>query len=502
MLLSNPEKMRAADAEAINGRGIASDVLMTNAAGHIVEACLPYLAHGGSAAVFCGSGNNGGDGIAAAYMLIERGLEARVFLVGKREKLTSDSREMLSRLNARGGELLDFDGGSQLPQNCAVIVDAMYGIGLNSPLRGAGLEAARLINASGVPAVAADIASGVAAETGEVPGEAVRASVTVTFSMAKPGHYVEPGCAYCGELRACDIGIPADILKSAETDISVIQEHELSLPRRSALTHKYSYGRLLIIGGSTGYTGAVSMCSRAAVRSGAGVVFTGVPESIYQITAIKNDEAVVFPLPASEDGSLSMEALPLILERLKTATAAVLGPGLSRTDELRSLCAEIVRAAACPLVLDADALWALGQSPEVMREAKAPLILTPHEGEFKLLGGSLDGGRLKAAREFAEKYGCTLILKGHHSIAAYPDGAVDICPYGNPGMARGGSGDVLAGTLGALACQLPLRDAVKTALAIHSLAGDECAAEFGEYSMTPCDMINRIPAITKRLTAR
>lgn len=502
MRLSNSEKMRHADALAIHERKIPSTALMTRAAESLVRASLPYLTADKCAVIFCGSGNNGGDGAAAAYMLHKRGFEVYAYLVGSRDKMTDDTREMERRLHEYGGGLISFDESVSIAPNCGVIIDAMFGIGLNSPLRGNALVAAELINSSAVPVVAADIPSGVVADTGEVLGEAVRADITVTFSMAKPGAFVEPGCVYCGEVQVCDIGIPEDILSEACIDVTVIKEDELRLPKRNALSHKYTYGRLLILGGSVGYTGAVSMCTKAAVRSGAGVVFTGVPSAIYDITAVKNDEAVVFPLPCDGTGRFSQAAVPDVIERLKTATACVLGPGLARSGELTRLVDRLICVSHVPMVLDADALYAVGQNPEMLRRAKAPMILTPHEGEFKALGAILTTDRLSDARAFAIKHDCTLILKGHHSIAAFPDGETVICPYGNPGMAKGGSGDVLAGILGAMLCQMPQKQAVQTALLIHALCGDKCAEEFGAYSMTPSDMINCICKVTKHLTAR
>ncbi len=502
MFLSNAEKMRAADRRAIEERKIPSTLLMTTAATHLADAAQEMLPAGKCVCIFCGSGNNGGDGVAAAYLLLKRDVDARAWLVGSRAKMPPAPREMERRLRELGGTLLDFDENTALPENCGVLVDAMFGIGLNKPLQGRALAAAELMNAAGSPIIAADIASGVIADTGEVPGGAVHADVTVTFSMAKPGHFVEPGCACSGEVRVRDIGIPQGLLINARLDAAVLQEGEFSLPKRDELTHKYSYGRLLILGGSVGYTGAVSLCARAAVRSGAGVVFAGVPEQVYEITAVKNDEAVIFPLTGDEKGRFSPNALPDALVRLETATAAVLGPGLGRSAELTAFVREIVQAARTPLVLDADALFAVGQDPDVLRAASAPLILTPHTGEFKTLGGTLTGDRLGDARSFAQKYNCTLILKGHHTIAAFPDGETVVCPYGNPGMAKGGSGDVLAGVLGAMLCQLPPKDAVKAALVIHARAGDLAAGQFGEYSMTASDMINCIYAITKQLSSR
>ena len=504
MFLSCSEKMREADHKAIYERGIPSTLLMTNAASHIVESAMKMLPSGKVAVVFCGCGNNGGDGVAAAYMLKKLGVDVCAYLIGSREMITADTHQMELRLIEYGGELLEFDENysDAIFENCGLIIDAMFGIGLNSPLRSKGLAAARLINSSTIPVIAADIPSGVDANSGSVAGEAVRANKTITFSVAKPGHFIEPGCTYCGEIVVCDIGIPKDIINNALIDVSVIQSDELSLPKRCQLTHKYSYGRLLVLGGSVGYTGAVSLCSKAAVRSGAGVVFVGVPKSIYDITAIKNDEAVVFPLSDMDNGTLSVDSLTEIRARLKTASACVLGPGLNRSSDLTELVSEIIQGLTMPTVLDADALYALGQNLNILKQSKAPLILTPHEGEFKLLGGILTGDRLNDASEFSIKHSCILILKGHHTIAAFPDGKTIVCPYGNAGMAKGGSGDVLSGILGAMLCNLPIKEAVSAALYIHSAAGDVCAKKYGEYSMTPSDMINYICEITKLMSER
>lgn len=500
MYLSSSDKMRRADALAINEMKIPSTLLMTNAASCLVDAALEMLLEGKRVCIFCGGGNNGGDGVAAAYMLIRKGVAVSAWLIGSRDKMTADTREMERRLNEYGGLLSDFCDNTVLPPDCGLIIDAMFGIGLNSPLRGMGLAAAKLINSSGVPVLAADIASGVSADTGAVLGEAVKADVTVTFSMAKPGHFVEPGCVHSGEIRVCDIGIPADILTDAAENISVIDK--IVLPKREKLTHKYSYGRLLLLGGSVGYTGAISLCAKAAVRGGAGVVFVGVPGNIYEVTAVKNDEAVVFPVVSDKYGRFCTDSIPEALARFSSAAAAVVGPGLSRSDDLTEFVSAIISSAKCPVLLDADALFAVGQRPEMLHKANAPLILTPHEGEFKALGGILTGDRLKDAADFAKKYGCILVLKGHHSIAAFPDGETAICPYGNPGMAKGGCGDVLAGIMGSLLCQMPVKEAVKAALYIHARTGDLCAEKFGEYSMTPSDMINCIWETTKQLTAR
>lgn len=268
------------------------------------------------------------------------------------------------------------------------------------------------------------------------------------------------------------------------------------LPRRASDTNKYDYGRVLIVGGCVGYTGAPTMCARAALRCGAGLVSVGVPEAIYAVTAVKNDEAMPFPLPDA-DGKLAAEALPVLLERLEKSDVCVLGPGLGRSDALTALVNTVVAQSETPLVLDADALFAVAQDVSVLTRARAPVVLTPHDGEFARLAGPDRTGRAEAASAFAVRHGCTVVRKGPQTICAFPDGDTVVLHAGNPGMAKGGSGDVLAGMLGALLCQMPARDAVQTAVWLHGRAGDICAGRMGEYAMNPTDVIAALPEVTK-----
>lgn len=274
----------------------------------------------------------------------------------------------------------------------------------------------------------------------------------------------------------------------------------ISLPRRARDSSKRDYGRLLILAGSRGYTGAPNFASRAAVRGGAGLVWLGVPESIYEICAVKNDEAMPFPLPCDGDGRLSAEAVPEVEERLEHMSCLALGPGLGRSSGVIELVQGALASSRIPTVVDADALWALSRDMSVLENAACPMVLTPHEGEFAYLGGLLNGDRISAARRFAEHWGCTLVLKGDGSVIAFPDGEFYVNNTGNPGMARGGSGDVLTGLMAAMLCQLPFREAVRAAVYLHGLAGDLAAEELGEYGMTPTDIIARLPAALKTVT--
>lgn len=272
------------------------------------------------------------------------------------------------------------------------------------------------------------------------------------------------------------------------------------LPKRARESSKRDYGRLLILAGSRGYTGAPSFASRAAVRGGAGLVWLGVPESIYAVTAVKNDEAMPFPLPCDAQGRLTAEALPEVEARLERMSCLAIGPGLGRSAGVTEFVQGALAASRVPTVVDADALWALSRDMSSLEDAACPLVLTPHEGEFAMLGGLLDGDRVASARRFASRWGCTLVLKGSGSVVAFPDGECYVNQTGNPGMARGGSGDVLTGLMAAMLCQLPFRDAVRAAVYLHGLAGDMAAGKLGEYGMTPTDMIRLLPAALKTVT--
>lgn len=499
MRLTDSKAMRDADNKAIHVLGIPSTMLMTNAARKLATVAIELLADQRNAVVFCGSGNNGGDGVAAAAYLLRRGVDTRCFLTGSRSKMTEDCSEMERRLVELGGTLEDFDSceAATAIESADVIIDAMFGIGLNSNLRGTALQAVMLINSSGKPVISADIPSGVEADTGRILGEAVRADVTVTFSMPKPGHFVEPGCEYCGRLEVADIGIPEDVLENAGTETFANTKEEIYLPKRKQISHKGNYGKLLIIGGCEGYSGAPVMCAQAAARSGAGLVYLGVPRSIYAIIAGRVSEPMPFPLKADSSGKISSDAFSEIKDKLSGCNACVIGCGLGRSEDLNNFVRRIVKESNIRLIIDADGLFALGSDVEALKDATIPPILTPHDGEFARLGGVLTGNRASDAREFARSRNCILVLKGHHSICAFPDGEVYIIPYGNAGMAKGGSGDVLAGIIGAFSVQLPVKQAVITACAVHALSGDRCAEKFGEYSMLPTDIIEAIPEITK-----
>ena len=471
-------------------------------------------------AIFCGPGNNGGDGIAAARYL--GGYHVRVFLVGDRAKMTPDAKAMEEKLTASGGVLEDFAidminretlaGSLTFEQQkittwlstCDCMVDCLFGIGLKRPVEGTFLTVVHLMNGRSCPVVACDIPSGVHADTGEILGEAVRAKMTVTFTRSKPGLYLGEGGACTGEVRVMNIGIPHDLeyelLDRQEGKVCAVDDSASPLPRRPRTAHKGDFGKIFILAGSEGFTGAPVLAARAALRTGAGLVYLGVPKEVYPIVAVKCDEAMPFPLP--EDHSA-------ILERARGCDAAVIGPGLGRAPETERLVLSLLAGLDIPVVLDADGINALCGHIDILDKRSGLTVLTPHEGEFaRLTGCNLPvKDRLSAARNFSREHGCILVLKGHGTVTAAPDGSAYINATGNPGMAKGGSGDVLAGIIAALLGQKHLRqerregdnttELVAQAVQLHGLAGDLCAQKLGEYAMLPTDLIEALPEILK-----
>ena len=281
--------------------------------------------------------------------------------------------------------------------------------------------------------------------------------------------------------------------------VTLLRDGEVFLPKRRPETHKGSYGRLLLLGGCVGYTGAPTLCARAAVRSGAGLVYLGVPAPIYDITAVKNDEAMPFPLPADEWGGVSENSVDIILERLQACDVCAIGPGMGKGAGTAAVVHCVLENFQKPIVIDADGLNMLAGQLDLLKSHVGPVVLTPHDGEFARLGGVISEDRAESALHFSEEYDCITVLKGHRTVIAFPDGEVYITTHGNPGMAKGGSGDVLTGVIAGLLGQMPPELAVPTGVYLHSYAGDLCAARLGEYSMTATDLIETLPEATKNI---
>ena len=453
----------------------------------------PSGAHQYRAAVFCGPGNNGGDGLACARILAEAGWEVRTFQVNGFPPSTGDAKEMERLWREAGGnlEVLAPADPKQIAfcLSCDVLIDALLGIGLKRTLEGDMLAAVGMMNHADVPILSVDIPSGVESDTGKVLNGAVNAARTVTFTMPKVGLYVGAGAEKAGRIQVEPIGVPE---AAREKNFPIQTTEPGRLPRRERNSYKGMFGKIYIMGGSIGLTGAPVLAAQGALRSGAGLVRVAVPARIYPMIAAHCVEAMPSPLPA-DSHAVQTEA--------ENCDVVLLGPGLGGENRMKRLVLTLLEALERPVVLDADGLNALAGHIDILKKRKALTVLTPHDREFQRLGGDLTGGdRLGAARFFAHQHQCVLVLKGYRTITAFPDGEAFINTTGNPGMATGGSGDVLGGMIASLLGQgFEPKRAVPLAVWLHGRAGDLAAAELGEYGMLPSDLIQKIPYAMKKL---
>jgi NAD(P)H-hydrate epimerase len=389
-------------------------------------------------------------------------------------------------------------------------VDAIFGTGLNSEVKGFIKDVIAFVNSLPAPVVAVDIPSGLDATRGTVLGVAIRADLTTTFGLAKIGQWVEPGIGYVGRLAVVDIGIPRSFIEEADIKAHVIDREELNLslldPRPSG-AHKGDYGHLFVLAGSPGKTGAAAMICDGAMRTGAGLVTLGIPASLNPILEAKLTEAMTEPLPDAGTGYLSPDASKLMGQLLKGKTACALGPGISTQPQVQELLLELITRVSIPLVIDADGITAVASRPEILKECKSPVVLTPHPGEMARLVGStpqkVQDDRIGVAQSFATQYNCIVVLKGSKTVIATPDERIYINPTGNPGMASGGVGDVLTGIIGGLVAQgLSPLDAALWGVYLHGLAGDLAVQTVGEISLIAGDIIDYIPDALKEVEAR
>ena len=511
MKLTTSAQMRELDRIAIEERKIPSIDLMERAAEGVAAAAMELLPEKPSRcriAALCGAGNNGGDGIAAARLLFFKGVQVRCFLVGTYEKLTPDSLEMTCRLSDCGVELEPFapENEEQLGyiRRCDAMVDAVFGVGLSREVAAGSVFAAAIdaMNASRAKVVSADIASGVEADTGRILGRAVRADRTVTFTFPKIGQAVGDGAVYSGDVTVRDIGIPADLTKSLVSPVQTVEPDFVrwALPPRKIDGHKGTFGKLLIVGGAVGYTGAPYLTASAAVRTGCGLVSLGVPEAIWPMEAAKCASAMPFPLP-EKGGMLSAKALPQILEKLSSCDVLALGPGLGRSEGTARLVWELLKTEK-PVVLDADGINALSGHIDVLDARRGRItVLTPHDVEFGRIGGDLShGDRVKAARDFAVAHGCVLVLKGHRTVTAGPEGNVLVNTTGGSGLSKGGSGDVLTGVIASLLAQgVGAVQAAAAGVWLHGRSGDLAERELTAYGVTPEDVARGLPGAIREI---
>ncbi|HEX3126103.1 MAG TPA: NAD(P)H-hydrate dehydratase [Thermoanaerobaculia bacterium] len=517
MRILSAESMREVDRTAIEDLGIPSMVLMENAAIGVVDAIGDIHEEAESAVIFCGPGNNGGDGLAIARHLAVRGYEVRVFLMTARPDrgLRGDAEVQLGICRRQGlnihdvvseGDLLE---ALEYARESDVIVDALFGTGLSRPLEGLFAELVEELNDLDVPIVAVDLPSGLNGSRSTPLGIHVQADLTVTFAAPKMAHVFPPASEAVGELVVADLGIPPELVDEVEEEggaLYLLRREELVdlLPPREPGTHKGDYGHALIVAGSPGKGGAAILAARAAVRAGAGLVTAAVPEPVLNVVDLGSIESMTLGLPSRDSGQLSARAADRVLAAAEGKSVLALGPGLGQEEETAETIRRIVLETTLPLVLDADGVNAFAGRAGDLRERASETVLTPHPGELgRLLGIStaeVQADRLGAVRRAAAETGAVVVLKGYRTLVATPEGEINVNPTGNPGMASGGTGDVLTGLIAGLIAQgLEVLDAALLGVYLHGLAGDLAAVEAGEVGMNAGDLIGFLPAAFQEL---
>jgi hydroxyethylthiazole kinase-like uncharacterized protein yjeF len=534
--IATSEEMRRIDRITIEKYGIPGTVLMERAGLSVVARIEDLLFQGTDKnkvrkiIVVCGGGNNGGDGFVIARELHNQGKDVEVYLTVSPGSLKSDAKinYYVARkfgVIIRPVSYLLKRYASYVTRNC-IIVDALLGTGLSKEVRASLADVIKKINKMSVPVVSVDIPSGISSDTGQIMGCAIKAQCTVTFGLPKRGHFLYPGAEYTGKLYVEEIGFPRTLLASEKIRINLVQKEDIGslLPVRPKHSHKGTYGHVLIVAGSRGKTGAALMAARACLRTGAGLVTIGIPDTLVNTFQSRVTEEMLLPLSDKGNGTLSIKAADRILDFLKKkGTVLAIGPGLSVDRELSSLVRLLIKESSVPMVIDADGLNAIADRTGVLMKSRVPVILTPHPGEMTRLLKKMPGvssqrsgaaaifnlrdeiekDRINIALNFARKTKTYLVLKGAPTITATPQGEAFINTTGNPGMATAGTGDVLTGIISALLAQgKSAADGSVLGVYLHGLSGDIVAGKKGQNSLIASDLISNLPTALRSIYNR
>lgn len=518
MRLVTARQMAAIDRRTIDHHGVPGIELMHRAGQAVVE---ELLARTGSVAgerfvVLCGKGNNGGDGFVIARLLRENNAAVAVYLLGERERVTGDARSAMEEWRAAGGEVATLTEETAVHEAAAswrdadYLVDALLGTGLSGEVQGLMRAAIEEVNRLRVPVIAVDIPSGVAGDTGLVCGVAVNAMLTVTFGLPKVGQALYPGRRHCGTLSVADIGFPEAAVREAlegEPPIFMTSKTDAArwMPKRQPDAHKGDAGRVMVVAGSVGMTGAAALASEAALRAGAGLVYLGCPESLNDILETKLTEVITLPLPEiRRRRCLALRAVGDIRRLLPQMRVLAIGPGIGRFRETVALVRRVVSESATPMVIDADGLFALAGAG--LFPLPTPAVLTPHYGEFARMVGceiaDIQRDPVESCRRAAGEWGVTLLLKGAPTVVCGPSGETWVNPTGNAGMATAGAGDVLTGAIAGLIAQgVAPEVAARLGAFAHGMAGDFARDELGTHGMIAGDILRHLPKAMRELTS-
>ncbi len=517
MKISLVDEMREIDRKATQDYGIPELLLMENAGRRSAEAMEELLggAEGKTVCVLAGSGNNGGDALAAARHLANHGAKVKVFLAGNPEHFTPSAEVNRDIVDKMGIEVQLLDGERALDRLRVFlkrfadgILDGVLGTGFRGSLRGNLGDLFRAVNASERPVVSIDIPSGVEADTGAVPEHAIRADMTVALGLPKIGHLLCPGAESTGQLLVDDIGIPSRLLEAEELKQGLIDDAlAVKLFRKRPMdVHKGNCGRVLVIGGSRGMTGAAALAARAVLRSGAGISTLAIGESLHDIMEGKLTEVMTRPVPEISPGVMGGDrAMGTLLELMDKHDVALIGPGLGRDYETCEMVRHLAANLNKPIILDADGIYAYRKKPKLLTEFQQIPVLTPHLGEMATLLDitvqELRASLLSIVRESAREYQAVFVVKSECTLVAYPDGDVYFTTKGNPGMATAGCGDVLSGTIAGLVNQTGEGLASPAGVYLHGLAGDLAYEEKGE-GLIASDILEKLPEARRRIGCR
>ena len=504
MKLASVDEIQFMDRYAIEKLGIAEEILMENAA--LASVALLQRENGirdKKFVIFCGSGNNGGDGLVVARLIHSQGGRVKIFLMGDKNKFRGAAQTNIAIIYKLPIEVLKLENAAAAKKDvahCDMIIDAIFGTGLDRPVAGLASDVIALMNKSKKKVLSLDIPSGVNGNTGEVLGVAVSADYTVTFGLPKIGNMLYPGYELCGQIFVSHISFPPSLTES--NDLQIATNDYVALPKRPARAYKGSVGDVLFIAGAANYYGAPYFAAMSFMKAGGGYARLAAPKSMIGKLAVKGREIVYLPQEETSVGSITMKCKNKLLEAAAKVDMVVIGPGLSLQEETVRLVKELAGAIKVPLLIDGDGLTAIAENPEILLSRKAATILTPHLGEMARLTGKpaevINGNKIAVLRETTEKLKATIVLKGAHSLIGYSDGRVYINLSGNAGMATAGSGDVLTGCIAAMyGMGLKPEEATRKGVFLHGYAGDLAAAKKGEDGITAKDIMEFLPVALK-----
>ena len=505
MKVSTVAQMGNLDRSATEEFGISQDLLMENAGQAVYFVILKeFGVKNKKFAVFCGTGNNGGDGLVVARKIHSNGGEAKVFLLDDEAKFKGAAEknfEIASKMPIEISKVSSIESVKIAVLNSDAIVDAIFGTGLIREVSGIYKDVIQLINESKKTVFSVDIPSGINGDTAEVMGIAVKANYTITFGLPKIGNMLYPGYDHCGKLYVSHISFPPSLYNADSIRVEI--NNPIELPKRSKDAHKGDFGEVLFIAGASSYLGAPYFSALSFLKAGGGYSRLATPVSISSFLANKGSEIVFVPQKETLSGSIALENKDNLLELSERVDMVVMGPGLSLNGETQELVRQLAQEIKKPLLIDGDGITAISKDIEIIKNRKTETILTPHMGEMsrmtKMEISELNKNKIGVLQRTAKELNAMIVLKGAHSLIGYPDGEIFINTSGNPGMATAGSGDVLTGTIAAMfGLGLSLREAVRIGVFMHGFSGDLAAKDKGEDGITAQDILDYLPTTLKR----